>query len=608
MFNLYAPVSPTEKKFCWDTLQSFLLLHNPENIIIAGDLNVTLAAEEKKGGSPVRDPAREWVEDIMISWDLEDIKSSAGKYTWSNKRLGPNHIAARLDRFLVQTSFLASGLMASSKILPNCSFDHKPISLELSKDGFLGPIPFRFSPLWIQPEGFHEVVSEVWNRHVLGSPFFVWEEKLCALKKRLKEWAKTLKTPAAKRKEALDNLAALQSSMEDSAVTQSLLQKEVELQKALHKASRDEEEYWRQKSRNLWLQAGNKNTSFFHKQAEACKQFKNVSEIRSHDTVVKYFEGIKRAAFTFFKELYSATADPPIDTNAYPISLIPLCVQDSVNTMLTAPISLDELKKALDCMEPNKAPGPDGFTARFLQSCWPIINKDLLRMVRKSQSCSKIGGSTNSAFLALLLKEKGASDFSRFHSISLCNTSYKLITKIISIRLKNILPDIIPENQGGFIKGRKILDNIVLVQEAVHSSCQRKEKGMVIKLDLANAFDRVRHDFLFTVMKKMGFSITFINWVKPCIGSPWIAPLVHSLPGLRMVHNVKDINHAQFADDTLLLGGASIISARSFKKELDIYKEASGNKINYLKSTIYGWNYSVKVLADIARLLEMQVC
>lgn len=243
--------------------------------------------------------------------------------------------------------------------------------------------------------------------------------------------------------------------------------------------------------------------------------------------MVKDFEGIKRAAFSFFKELYTAPADTPIDPHAYPIDLIPLCVQDSVNTMLTAPISMDELKKALDCMEPDKAPGPDGFTARFFQSCWSSINKDLLRMVRKSQSCSKIGGSTNSAFLALLPKEKGASDFSRFRPISLCNTSYKLITKIISIRLKNILPDIISENQGGFIKGRKILDNIVLVQEAVHSSCHRKEKGMVIKIDLANAFDRVRHDFLFTVMKKMGFSISFINWVKSCIASPWIAPLVN---------------------------------------------------------------------------------
>jgi len=157
-----------------------------------------------------------------------------------------------------------------------------------------------------------------------------------------------------------------------------------------------------------------------------------------------------------------------MDPHVYPMNLIPQCVQDSNNSMLTAPISMNELKNALDSMEPDKAPGPDGFPVRFYLSCWAIIKNDLLRMVRKSQSCAKIGGGINSAFLALIPKEKGAADFSRFRPISLCNSSYKLITKIIANRLKKILPAIIPENQGGFIKGRKILDNIVLVQEVVH--------------------------------------------------------------------------------------------------------------------------------------------
>ena len=148
-------------------------------------------------------------------------------------------------------------------------------------------------------------------------------------------------------------------------------------------------------------------------------------------------------------------------------------------------------------------------------------------MVRHSQSTCRIGGCTNSAFLTLIPKEKGANSFSRFQPISLCNLSYKIITKIIANRLKKFLPRVIPENQGGFIKGRKIQDNILLVQEAIHSSFQNKEEGMVIKLDLANAFDRVRHDFLFLVMKKLGFSPHFINWVQGCISSQWIAPLVN---------------------------------------------------------------------------------
>ena len=126
-------------------------------------------------------------------------------------------------------------------------------------------------------------------------------------------------------------------------------------------------------------------------------------------------------------------------------------------------------------------------------------------MVIKSQQCEKISGSTNSTFLALIPKEKDAVSFDRFRPISLCNIGYKIITKIMAKRLKDILPRIIPENQGGFIKGRKIWDNIILVQEAIHSSLTKGERGMVVKLDLSNVFDRVCHSFLLHVMIRYGF-------------------------------------------------------------------------------------------------------
>ena len=84
-------------------------------------------------------------------------------------------------------------------------------------------------------------------------------------------------------------------------------------------------------------------------------------------------------------------------------------------------------------------------------------------------------------------------------------------------RLKDILPRIIPENQGGFIKGKKIWDNIILVQEAIHSKLKNQERGMVVKLDLANAFDRFFHSFLLHVILRYGFEPSFIRWVKAFI-------------------------------------------------------------------------------------------
>jgi hypothetical protein len=104
------------------------------------------------------------------------------------------------------------------------------------------------------------------------------------------------------------------------------------------------------------------------------------------------------------------------------------------------------------------------------------------------------------------------------------------MAKIIANRLKPLLNSLILPNQGGFVAGRQIWDNIILVQEAIHSSFKRGEKGMVIKLDMENAFDRVNQDFLKAVLQKFGFDTTFISWIDACISSPWIAPLINGRP------------------------------------------------------------------------------
>jgi exonuclease III len=146
VFNIYVPQHLGEKKHCWESLQDYLQQNSLNNIILGGDLNVNLAQGETRGGSIVRDPAREWVEDLASAWDLLDIKPIKGLYTWTNKRIGPGHIAARLDRFLVQSSLLLLGLEAKAEILPHSVSDHKPIRIEIKKDQVRGPIPFRFSP------------------------------------------------------------------------------------------------------------------------------------------------------------------------------------------------------------------------------------------------------------------------------------------------------------------------------------------------------------------------------------------------------------------------------------------------------------------------------
>jgi hypothetical protein len=169
---------------------------------------------------------------------------------------------------------------------------------------------------------------------------------------------------------------------------------------------------------------------------------------------------------------------------------IPHSITDQDNQILTKTVTEEEvIRVVVFHFDLDKAPGPDGFTPHFYRCCWEIIRNSLLRMIRFVQSTCKIEGATSTSFLALIPKAKNANTFDRFRPISLCNVSYKILTKIIANRLKHLLPRLILPNQGGFVTKRQIWDNIILVQEAIHTSVMNKEKGMIIKINMENAFD-----------------------------------------------------------------------------------------------------------------------
>lgn len=153
-----------------------------------------------------------------------------------------------------------------------------------------------------------------------------------------------------------------------------------------------------------------------------------------------------------------------------------------------------------------------------------------MRILQYVQNSAKNGGNTNSIFLALIPKDVNPTSFARFHPISLCNVSYKIISKIIANRLKPLLPLLISPNQGGFVEKKQMVDNILLVQEAIHSSQSRGDRSMAIKIIMANVFERVRHSFLMAMLTQFGFIEFFLSWVVTCFHCPWMTPLVNGRP------------------------------------------------------------------------------
>lgn len=88
---------------------------------------------------------------------------------------------------------------------------------------------------------------------------------------------------------------------------------------------------------------------------------------------------------------------------------------------------------------------------------------------------------------------------------------------MLAERLKLLLLNLVSSPQTTFIKGRQILDSILIANECLDSRIKDKKPGLVCKIDLEKAFDNVKWSFVEEVLKQMGFGSTWRMWINSCI-------------------------------------------------------------------------------------------
>ena len=131
---------------------------------------------------------------------------------------------------------------------------------------------------------------------------------------------------------------------------------------------------------------------------------------------------------------------------------------------LERPFEEDEIRRAIFECEENKAPGPDGFTMVIFQTQWNLIKDDLVKVFKEFHWDGVIHGKTNETYICLIPKILDSCNVNDFCPISLVTSLYKIISKVLSLRLRQVLQETILEVQGF---GRQILDVILVANEIV---------------------------------------------------------------------------------------------------------------------------------------------
>lgn len=510
---VYGDPARTDNPKIWDRIETYTDLEG-KPVCLLGDFNSIVSCTEKWGGSEALSNPNRAFRAWVHGNGLLDLGHHGPAYTWSNKRSGVACIAERLDRALANIEWTTQNPKAAVYHLPRFNSDHLPILLRTKPQSAKKKQSFKCEDWWAYRDGFNEVCSKA--AQIGGTD---WSAVSKSFKSEVKKWGGGTITPDAMLRETETKMAELLSS--DPATI--CLDEERRLQYEHSKCLQMQESYWAQRSRINWAISGDRNTKFFHATAISRNRRNTIRALQNPDgSWITEEKQILEAFLNHFKTIFQKGNRASI-FNSYPDELLlslPKIPDIFFNSLEALPTNL-EIERALFSLGPLKAAGPDGFNAKIIQDNWSVFGPAILNEVSEFFATGRMKPGRSRSNLVLVPKSENANTVTQFRPISVCNIIYKIISKIISSRMKPFIASLISSSQCAFIPGREISENVILFKEILHSFKQRsyKNKEFCLKVDLSKAFDRMDWGYLNDILPLYGFPSRFVTWIMECVTS-----------------------------------------------------------------------------------------
>lgn len=371
-----------------------------------------------------------------------------------------------------------------------------------------------------------------------------------------------------------------------------------------------------------WFKDGDRNKKNFHAQVNGRRRRLQLKGIQNAEgDWIENDEDMASEAVEFFKAQFHEDIAP----DAFDIiNHVPHMVNSKQNQELLKQPTKEETNHVVFGLNGDSAGGSDGFTGCFFHTCWDIIREDVHHMVKAFFNGHELPKFITHTNLVLLPKKKEVITFSDMRPISLSNFVNKIFSRVVHERLVDLLPNLISDEQEGFVKGRSIVENMLLTQEIITDIRLRTKVGpnVVIKLDMTKAYDRLSWIFLTEVLRKIGIGERFVGLIFGIISNNWysvllngqqygfykstrgvkqedpLSPTIFILAvealsrGLNVLHQnlyfcgfglpkwSPKINYLAYADDAIIFSSLCAISLQLVMEVLAAYEAASGQLIN----------------------------
>ncbi|XP_062118254.1 uncharacterized protein LOC133831861 [Humulus lupulus] len=443
--------------------------------LLTGDFNAVFESANRVGGHAISSLELSDAQNWRALGLVDELRARGSHFTWTNKQANDGRIFSRLDRVFKNEDWL--------DIFPH------------SEAVFNWELHSGHCYCIIKPEVSVNCGVRLF-RHIMGDV-------------------------AQNYTVAKEKFQAAQLSLQGDPHSVSLQRLEAAAGDKLEYHARIYESFLRQKSKVDWLRSGDDNTAYFHaclKQRRASNCITSIvtetgQSIENFDAVVDHF-------VNHFQKIMGSKsmASRSIQKSCFDLGH-KLTLEQQVS--LVKPFSTKEVKDAFFSINSIKILRPDGFGSGFFKALWSNLETEISAAILDFFECGVLPEEINKATISLIPKIETPSRAADYRPIACCNSIYKCISKMLCSRLASVLPSLVNQNQGAFVKNRLLAHNILILQDVI-KGYKRKNICLrcVLKIDLSKAYDMLDWNFLEDILTEFCFPAKFIKWLMACLKDP----------------------------------------------------------------------------------------
>ena len=272
------------------------------------------------------------------------------------------------------------------------------------------------------------------------------------------------------------------------------------------------------RARARWWKHGEKSTKYFFNLEKRNHVKKHVRKLKISGSIITDPFNILSEEKHFYQKLHSTSKNNNADNlRATELFLSNLNIRRLTKQQMLScegKITLEACGKVLESFQNNKAPGNDGIPVEFYKNFWPLISENFINCVNECFEKGEMSCSQKQAVITLIEKKgKDRSFLENWRLVSLVNVDAKIVSKVLAVRIKNVLPYIIHHNQSGYVKDRYIGETVRSIFDLM-VTLKENIPGLMIFIDFHKAFESIEWIYLVSCLKAFQFGPDFIRWVK----------------------------------------------------------------------------------------------